>query len=121
MKNDNLIESKDTFINAILERDKEIKELKKKLSRYPFELNEDEELMSVNFTSGDQKIQNYSILCKNTDIFNTLEKKLYQDYKEYYETENYFTVNGNKIHKLKSLRENNIHNNNVIMLNIIEL
>ena len=77
--------------------------------------------MTVNFSSVDQKLHNYSLLCKNTDIFNTLEKKLYEDYKEYYETENYFTVNGKKIQKLKSLKENKIHNNDVIMLNIIDL
>ena len=121
LKNYYLIKSKDnTILTAIIERDKEIKELKVKLSRYPFELKEGEELMTVNFSSVDQKLHNYSLLCKNTDIFNILEKKLYEDYKEYYETENYFTVNGNKIHKLKSLRENNIHNHDVIMLNSID-
>ena len=76
--------------------------------------------MTVNFSSVDQKLQNYSILSKNTDIFNTLEKKLYEDYKEFYETENYFTVNGKKINKSKSLKENEIHNNDVIMLNIYD-
>ena len=55
-----------------MEKDKELKELKQKikesnqkLSRYPFELNEGEELMTINFSSVDQKIQNYSIICKN--------------------------------------------------------
>ena len=119
-----LIKSKDTTLNAILERDEKIKELEKelkiKLSRYPFELKEGEELMIVNFRSVDQKIQNYSILCKKSDIFNILEKQLYEEYKEYYETENFFTVNGNKIQKMKSLEENNIHNNDVIMLYTID-
>ena len=76
--------------------------------------------MTVNFISADQKVQHYSLICKNTDTFNVLEKKLYEDYKEFYETENYFTFNGKKIHKLKSLDENNIRNNDIIMLNVIE-
>ena len=57
---------------------------------------------------------------KNTDIFNNIEKTLYEDYKDYYETNNFFTVNGLKINRFKSLEENNIHNNDVILLNVIE-
>ena len=76
--------------------------------------------MTVNFTSVDSRIHNYSTICKNTDIFNNIETKLYKDYKEYFDTENYFTVNGKKIHKNKSLEENNIRNNDIIMLNIID-
>ena len=52
--------------------------------------------MTINFISFDQKVNNYSIICKNTDIFNNIEKKLYDEFKEFYETENYFTVNGKK-------------------------
>ena len=85
------------------------------------ELKEGEKLMNINFTTSDSKIQNYSIICKNTDIFNNIEKKLYEDYNEYYDTDNYFTVNGIKIHRFKNLDENNIHNNDVIILNIIEI
>ena len=58
---------------------------------------------------------------KNTDIFNTIEKRLYEDYKEYYGTENNFTINGTKIQKCKNLDENNIHNNDVIILNTIDI
>jgi len=113
--------SKESLVNAILEKDREINELKKKLLRYPFELNEGEKMMTINFISAEQKINNYSIICKNTDIFNYLEKKLYEEYKEFYETENYFTVNGKKIHKLKSLDENQIKNNDVIVLNTLDI
>ena len=114
-------DSKESLINLILEKDRELNELKKKLSRYPFELNEGEKMMTVNFLSGNQKIQNYSLICKNSDSFSVLEKKLYEDFKEFYESENYFTVNGNKIHKLKSLDENKIKNNDVIILNVIDI
>ena len=108
-------------MKTILEKDKELNELKQKLSRYPFELKEGEKLMTVNFGSIDQKIQNFSVICKNTDTFRVIEKKLYENYKEFYETENYFTFNGKKVHKYKSLDENNIKNNDIIMLNTIEI
>ena len=117
----NILDSKEELIKIIFEKDKELKELKLKLSRYPMELKEGERLMTVNFTTIDSRIQNYSIICKNTDIFNSIETKLYKDYKEYNDTENYFTVNGNKIHKNKTLDENNIHNNDTIILNIIDI
>ena len=110
----------ESITKALLDKDKEINELKKKLSRYPFELKEGEKMMTVNFLSSDQKIQNYSIICKNTDVFHNIEKKLYEGFNEFYETENYFTVNGLKINKLKTLEENKIKNNNVIMLNVID-
>ena len=75
----------------------------------------------MNFSSVDQRLQNYSIICKNTDIFNKLENKLYEDYKEFDETEIYFTVNGNKINKNKSLDFNKIKNNDTIIINILDL
>jgi len=103
----------------IFEKENEIKELKLKLSRFPFELNKGEKLMSIIFTSLDQKIH-HSIICKNTDKFNYIENKLYKSYPEYQDNENFFTVNGIKINKSKSLEENKIRNNNIIILNIVE-
>ena len=81
----NNYDSKESLYKKILEKDEKIKELEIKLKRYPFELNEGEELITVNFCSIDQKVQNYSVICKNTEIFNMLEKKLYEDFKEYYD------------------------------------
>jgi hypothetical protein len=100
----------------IVEKEKKINILEKKLSRFPFELNEEEKLMSVIFTTMDQKFH-YSIICKNTDIFNTIENKLYNAFSEYSETENYFFVNGGKINKVKTLEYNKIKNNDLIILN----
>ena len=113
--------SKEELYNIIIEKDKEIKDLKLTISRYPFELKKGEKLITVNFMSVDNKIQNYSLICKNTDTFNIIEKMVYDEYKEFYETENYFTVNGKKINKYKNLEENNIHNNDVIILNVLDI
>ena len=115
----NILNSKEELNKIIQEKDRKLKGLELKLSRYPLELNEGEKLMTINFSTIDRRIQNYSIICKNTDIFNNIEKRLYEDYEEYYDTENYFTINGKKINKCKNLEENNIHNNDAIILNII--
>ena len=111
----NIIHNNDSKINNLYAK---IEDLKEKLSRYPFELKKDEKMISVIFTSDDQKIH-FSVICKNTEKFNRLEEKLYNDYPEYSETNNYFVVNGNRIQKFKTLDENNIRNSDIIILNQI--
>ena len=113
--------SNDSLLNALLNKDKEIEELKLKLSRYPFELKDGEKLMTINFKSLDQKLECYSIICKESDLFCNVEKELYENNKDYYETVNYFTVNGNKIMNLKSLKENGIKNNDIVIINLLDI
>ena len=100
----------------INELNKQINELNKKLKRYPINLEENEKLMSVIFTSVDQKAH-YSIICKNTDTINKLEAELYNEYPEYSETENYFLCNGQVINKFKTFEVNHIKNGDIIVLN----
>ena len=116
----NKIDSKESLIKIILEKEKEVKEMKAKLLRFPFELNEKEKLMTIIFTSVDEKLL-FSVIWKNTDKFNIIENKLYEEYPIYYESENYFTVNGSKINKAKSLVDNKIYNNDVILLNLLDI
>ena len=99
---------------------KENKELKKKLSRYPFELLDKEYMMSVILTSSEQKLHS-SFICKNTTKFTRLEEQIYTSYPEYKETDNFFTSNGNIIDKYKTMEENNINNNDVIVLTAREI
>ncbi len=127
LKNIDLQNKIDKQINIIHNNDSKIidlyakiEDLKEKLSRYPFELKKDEKMISVIFTSDDQKIH-FSVICKNTEKFNRLEEKLYNDYPEYSETNNYFVVNGNRIQKFKTLDENNIRNSDIIILNQINI
>ena len=112
-------ESKESFLDAIMEKDKEIKDLKLKLSRYPFELMEGERLMVVIIRSNDQKID-YAFICKNSDKFRKIEEQLYDIYSEYADYEVFFTFNGTKINKNKTLEENNIKNNDIIILNVFD-
>ena len=112
---------KEDLNKIILKQDNLIKELKLKLSRFPFELNDGERIMSLNFKSVDKKILNFSIICKNTDVFKNIEIKLYNKFPQYYITDNYFTVCANKINKNLTLEENNIQDNDVILLNVKDI
>ena len=114
-----LNEKKETMIDTILEKDKEIKELKLKLSRLPLILEEGETMMIITFISSDQQLH-YSVLCKNTDEFYKIVGLLYKEYPGYAENENYFLVDGQKINKYKTLEQNGIKNNSQIILIKIE-
>ena len=72
------IKGQNTKTNSddILSLYKRIDDLNAKLKRYPFILEEGEEIMSIIFTSVDQNL-NYSMICKNTDTISQLELKLY--------------------------------------------
>ena len=112
--------SKDLLFENILKKEKEIEELKLQLSRYPIKLNEGEKLISVIFTSTDQKV-NYSIICKNTDKFSIIEDKLYENYTQLINSENYFIANGKKVYRYRTLDENGIHNNSIIILKSLDI
>ena len=65
-------------------------------------------------TQGNQDIINYSMACRTTDLFSSLEERLYQDYPNYRNIEKIFMVNTNRISRDKTLEENNIKNNDII-------
>ena len=118
-KENNSINMNNKIINELYEdlktKEREFKNFK---SKFPFELSENEELMSVIFFSPNQKVH-YSIICKNTNQFTKIETQLYKEYPDYKNIENYFIVNGNKINKYKSLKENHIKNSDIIMMCVV--
>ena len=73
-------------------------------------------LINVIFDSIDQKIQKYSMLCRKTEKFAIIEQDLYKKYPDFIETDNYFLLNGTRINRNKTLEENNIKNNSVLLL-----
>ena len=99
----------------ILEKDKIIKEYESKKSQFPFDFESGEKILTIIFITFDESII-FPIMCKNTDMFYTIEKKFYQKYSEYKDLDNYFISNGEKINKNKSLDENNIKNNDIITI-----
>ena len=96
--------------DEIKEKDKEIKDLKTL-----YKLKKGEKLMALIFTSNPQNIHT-AIICKNTDVFVDVEKKLYDIYPKYKENVNYFLVKGRQINKYNTLDENNIKHSDVIIL-----
>ena len=108
--------NKKTVLEALIKKDEEIENLKKKLTRFPFILEEGEKLMHINITNTDFNIQNYSIICKNTDKFNQIENKIYDEFTELKDIQTYFIFNGKVIEKYKSLEENGIGDNEVIVM-----
>ena len=98
---------------------KTIDELKEKLSRFPFDILKGEKLMSIIVISSDKKIHR-AIICKNTELFCDLERKIYQK-NDKIDIGNYFTLNGKKIDETKSLDDNNIKDNDIIVLNNLKV
>ena len=90
-----------------------------KMKRFPFELNENEKLISIIFTNSAREFH-CSIICKNTDRFSTLEPKLYEKFPQYGETANYFIANGNNVISHKTLEENNIKDSDIVILHQFE-
>ena len=113
----NTVKNKNLNVNdKLVELYGKIEDYREKLSRFPFELLKNEKIISVIFTSDDQKIH-CSILCKNTDKFIKLEERLYNEYPDYSVGDNYFVANGNIVNKFETLDENKIKNSDIIMLN----
>jgi len=114
--NNNINDYKDEVIDLLKKLEIKENEIKQMRQKMPYELKSGEELMPIIFTSMDQKVH-YAFICKNTDKFNSIENLLYEVYPEYQESENYFTVNGQKINKSKTMQQNNIKPSSIIMLN----
>jgi len=94
-------------------------QMKSNMANQRIDLLPGEKQISIIIISNNQEVHT-SVICKNTDLFVYVELKVYERYPKYKEIENFFTVNGNKINKYKSLDENKIKDNDIILLNTIE-
>ena len=107
--------------NIINEKIDEINVLRSRLNNSNINsIQPGEQIIAIGFTSSDQTIQNFFRPCKDSDLFVRLEEKLYDEYPQYKDVETYFLVNGRKILRFKSIKENNLKNGQIIMLNIVE-
>ena len=119
--NSNLKNDNNEFQKIIKMKDEEINKLKSKLNENSLEnCKPGEKILAIGFTSCDQKINNFFLACKDSELFVRIEEKLYDEYSGYKEKETYFMVGGNKIKRFKTLKENNIKTGSVIMLNIYD-
>ena len=71
--------------------------------------------MSVIFTTIEQKFF-YSIVCKNTDIFANLVMQLFNEYPYYKDKSVYFISKIAIIKEQKTLKENQIYNSDIILM-----
>ena len=84
-------------------------------------INPGEKIMSINFITLDsQEITNYSLPCKNTDLFVRLEERLYRDFPQYKDCDTFFQVNTKRIKRFKTLDENKIKPNDIISILVYE-
>ena len=115
-KNNNQLVQNNSGDKEQLKLYKQIMDLNEKLKRYPYNLEENEKLISVIFTSIDQTTK-YSLICKNTHSIHNIEPELYKECPDYYNSENYFLCKGKIIDKFQTLENNHIKNGDVIILN----
>ena len=98
-------------------KDKRILELEKELKDFKsYFLSEGEELISLSCISSDQTINDFKVIGKSSDKFTIIENKIFDLYPSFQDTNNYFLVNGKKINKYKTLKENKIKNNDTLFL-----
>ena len=57
-----------------------------------------------------------SLICNNNDRFSKVEEMFYDIHPEFSETENNFFINGKKIKRNKSLLENQIYDNSIVII-----
>ena len=80
-----------------------------------------ETIFSVLFMSqGCDDIKNYAMTVKNTDIFSSLEERLFKDFPQYKNLKLIFMVNAKYISSSKTLEENKIKHNDIINVFINE-
>lgn len=116
---DELLEEYKAKINKLNERINDLTKknlgLNEKLSRYPFILEKNEKLISIIISSVDHSI-NYSLICKNTNTINDIEKDIYKEFPEYAKKNNIFLCKGKMINKFETFESNHIKNGDILVL-----
>ena len=80
-----------------------------------------DKILAINFVSmGSQDIGHFNLICKNTDLFVTLEARLYEVYPQFKDFDTYFMVNTKRIKRFKTVEENGIKSNDIISLFTVE-
>ena len=92
----------------IIEKEKEIEDLKLEINTIPkTTFYGRDQMLALNFISSDQKLH-FAIPCVKKDLFVDVEKKLYDQFPEFKETNNNFVVQGKMILRFKSLEDNEL-------------
>ena len=78
-----------------------------------------EKIIAAHFISTDQLVD-FSIPCKNTDLFVRIEEKLFNEYPQYKKSNTFFTAGGKLVERNKTMSENKIDTGIKILLNFNE-
>ena len=76
-----------------------------------------DQILALNFISTDQKLH-YAVPCVKKDIFADVEKKLYDRFPEFLETNNTFLAQGNVILRFKTIEENKLESGIPIVMKV---
>ena len=74
-----------------------------------------ENMFAISFISTNQTI-NYLMVCRNSDNFEDIEEKLFNEYPQLKNKNIYFMANGNVINRCETLEKNGIKNSTVILI-----
>ena len=72
-------------------------------------------IMVINFISTDSSVH-CGIKCLPTYTFAKIEEELYKFYDDLRNTDNEFIFNGRKIFRFKKIKDNNIHDGDIVQL-----
>ena len=118
INNNNTIQSLQNIIN---QKNTELIRLRTELANKNNNLSQNiitldrNKMIAVNFISMDNNVH-FSVPCIESDIFAEVEEKLYKEYPEYRETNNYFLVDGKQILRFKTIGQNNIRSGRPLTL-----
>ena len=78
-----------------------------------------DDIVTVTFKSIDQKVD-IAFSVPKTDLFVKLEEKLYMQFPDFRDSNNYFTINRRMIKRFRTIQENQLNNFDKILLNVYE-
>ena len=114
-KEKNLIEKEMKLKEKEIKLKKELDDLKKELEKIKKNNAMEENNIIIKIIDWEQKID-FSINCNKNDKFTKIEELFYESYPIYKKRKNIFNINGKDIDRNKTLQENNIQNNQIIVL-----
>ena len=102
-------------------KENEIKKIKLQIEKNikEKELVDINDIMVINFISTDSSVH-CGIKCLPTYTFAKVEEELYQFYDDLRNTNNVFTVNAKPILRFKKIKENDIHDGDIVQLIKVE-
>ena len=99
-------------------KDNEIKDLKYQLLQNNNDKNKFD--MIIYFKSMDEVINKEPIRCSSNDTFAEIEEKLYKKHNDFRNTNNHHICNGRNILRFKTLNENKIKDEDVVLITKLE-